>query len=265
MPLSWTLDKLGVLARTAEDCALVLHQIAGKDDDDPGSAHKSFYYAPRYYRKFSDLRVGYAEIDFSDWCDEPLRPAFANALSVAKSIGGQMVETKLPDFPYEPVITAIIHSEGASVFEAFIKSGQVDQLADQSQIDGLKAALTYSALDYLKAMRVRSQIQTAFRQLFTTVDLLIAPTHFEPPDRADRPFDETPPKRPDQKGVAAGLVQASNLCGFPAITIPCGLVNGLPIGLQIVGPAFEENRIVGFAREFQDRTNFHKQHPPLPG
>ncbi|MDQ2777833.1 MAG: amidase [Acidobacteriota bacterium] len=262
MPLSWTLDKVGVLARSAEDCGLVLHQIAGRDDNDPGSAHKSFYYAPQYYRKLSDLKIGYAEIDFSDWCAEPLRPAFANALSVVKSLGAQMVETKLPDFPYGTIIGAIIDSEAASVFEQFIKNGRVDQLADQSQIDGLKASLTYSALDYLKAMRVRSQIQSAFRQLFTTVDFLIAPTHFDPPDRSDQPFDETPPKRPDQKGIGASLTQASNLCGFPAITIPCGFANGLPVGLQIVGPVFEENRILGLAREFQNRTNFHKQHPP---
>ena len=263
MPLSWTLDKIGVLARSAEDCALVLRHIAGRDDDDPGSARKSFYYTAKYYRKVSDFKIGYAEIDFSDWCAEPLRPAFANALSVIKSLGAQMVETKLPDFPYGTVIGAIIDSEAASIFEQFIKGGRVNELADQSQIDGLKASLTYSALDYLTAMRVRTQIQTAFRELFTSVDLLVAPAHFDPPDRADQPFDESPPKRPDRKGVGAGLVQASNLCGFPAISVPCGFANGLPIGLQIVGPAFDENRLIQIAREFQNRTDFHKQRPPV--
>lgn len=263
MPLSWTLDKIGVLARCAEDCGLVLHAIAGADDSDPGSAHKSFYYAPQFYQKLSDLKLGYAEIDFAEWPDEPLRPAFGNALSVVKSIGSQMVDTKLPDFPYGPVIGAIIDSEGASVFEQLIRSGQVDQLADQSQVDGLKASLTYSAMDYLKAMRVRTQIQFAFRDLFANiVDLLVAPTRFSLPDRSDQPFDETPPKRPDRKGVGAGLVPASNLCGLPALTIPCGYVNGLPIGLQIVGPPFSENRVIAFGREFQNRTDFHKQHPP---
>src|SRR5262249_31136623 len=158
----------------------------------------------------------------------------------------------------------IIDSEAASIFEQFIKSGQVNQLADASQIAGLKAALNYSAIDYLKAMRIRSQIQTAFRQLFETIDVLITPTHFIPPDRADQPFDETEPKRPDGRGVGKGLVQASNLCGFPAITIPCGFVNGLPIAMQIVGPPFSENQIIALAHEFQNRTNFHKQRPPVP-
>ena len=263
MALSWTLDKIGVLARCADDCGLVLHEIAGADDADPGSAHKSFYYTPEYYRRFSDLKIGYAEIDFAEWPDEPLRPAFGNALSVVKSFCPQMVETKLPDFPYGPVIGAIIDSEGASAFEQLIRSGRVDQLADQSQIDGLKASMTYSALDYLKAMRIRSQIRDAFRELFAEVDLLVAPTKFNLPPPSDRPFDETPPKRPDQKGVGAGLVPAANLAGLPALSIPCGFVNGLPIGLQIVGPTFSENRVIAFGREFQNRTNFHKQHPPV--
>jgi aspartyl-tRNA(Asn)/glutamyl-tRNA(Gln) amidotransferase subunit A len=263
MALSWTLDKLGVLAHSAEDCGLVLHVIAGPDDDDPGSAHKSFYFTPEYYERFRDLRIAYAEIDFSDWPDEPLRPAFAEALAALKSIGGHMVESRLPEYPYGPVISCIIDSEAASVFEPLIRSGKVDQLADPGQIDGLKAALNYSAVDYLKAMRIRTQIRQAFHQIFAQVDLIVAPAKLSPPDRADQPFDETPPKRPDQKGMVAGLVQASNLAGLPAMTVPCGFVNGLPIGLQIVGPMFSENRIIAFGRDFQRRTNFHKQHPAV--
>ena len=263
MALSWTLDKLGVLAHTAEDCGLVLHVIAGSDADDPGSAGKSFYYTPDYYQAINEMRVGYAEIDFAEWVDEPLRPAFANALAAVKAMRPQMMETRLPDFPYGPVIGTVIDSEAASIFEVLIRSGEVDKLTDRSQADGLKASVHYSALDYLKAMRVRTQIVAAFRGLFSDIDILLAPTRLNLPDRADQPFDNTPPKHPDRKGVAAGLVQASNLCGLPAITLPCGYVNGLPIGLQIVGPAFTENRLIAFAREFQRSTDFHKQHPPV--
>ncbi|MBV9613698.1 MAG: amidase, partial [Acidobacteriaceae bacterium] len=265
MPLSWTLDKIGILARCADDCGHVLRAIAGADDEDPASARKSFYYTPQYYRAFADLKIAFNEIDFSQWPDEPLRPAFARALSIVKSIGAQMIESRLPDFPYGPVISAIIDSEAASVFEQLIRSGRIDQLDDQSQIHGLKASLTYSAVDYLKAMRVRSQIQAAFRDLFANVDLLVAPARFSLPDRADQPFDESPPKTPDQKGIGAGLVQAGNLCGLPALSIPCGFVNGLPIGLQVVGPPFSENRVIAFGREFQNRSDFHKQHPPSRG
>ena len=263
MALSWTLDKLGVLARSADDCGHVLHEIAGGDDDDPGSAHKSFYFTPEYYERFHEMRVAYAEIDFSDWPDEPLRPAFAEALAAVKSIGSKMIESRLPDYPYGPIISCIIDSEAASVFEPFIRSGKVDQLADQGQIDGLKASVNYSAIDYLKAMRIRSQIRQSFHDMFANVDLLVAPTKLSPPELANQLFDNSEPKRPDQKGIVAGLVQASNLAGLPAMTLPCGFVNGLPIGLQIVGPMFSENRIIAFGREFQRRTSFHKQHPAV--
>jgi aspartyl-tRNA(Asn)/glutamyl-tRNA(Gln) amidotransferase subunit A len=174
-----------------------------------------------------------------------------------------MVESRLADYPYGPVISCIIDSEAASVFEQLIRSGKIDQLADQGQIDGLKASLNYSAIDYLKAMRIRTQIRQSLHDLFAEVDLIVAPTKLDPPERADQPFDDTPPKRPDQKGMVGGLVQATNLAGLPAMTVPCGFVNGLPIGLQIVGPMFSENRVIAFGREFQRRTNFHTQHPSV--
>ena len=77
MPLSWTLDKLGPFCHSAEDCGLVLETIAGGDRHDPGSAGKSFYYTPQYARKMSELRIGFAPADFSEWPDEAARPAFA--------------------------------------------------------------------------------------------------------------------------------------------------------------------------------------------
>jgi aspartyl-tRNA(Asn)/glutamyl-tRNA(Gln) amidotransferase subunit A len=263
MALSWTLDKIGVLARSAEDCGLVLQAISGGDSADPGSVGRGYYYGPQYYGALKELRIGYAEIDFSDWPDPALRPIFAAALATIKSTGAKLVETKLPDFPYGPIISCIIDSEAASIFEPLIRSNDINLLGDQGQIEGLKAALNYSAVDYLKAMRVRTQIKSAFDDLLANVDLLVAPTKLSPPDRADRPFDETEPQRPDKKGVAAGLVQASNLCGLPALTIPCGYVDGLPVGLQIVGRPFHENRILALGKEFQQRTDFHKQHPVI--
>lgn len=268
MTLSWTCDKIGVLARSAEDCGLALHGIAGKDDADSSSAGKSFYYSPQYPRQFRDLKIGYNSIDFDQWVDAPMRPAFQTALDVVKSFGSAMVEMALPDFPYGLAIGCIIDSEAASVFEDFIRSDQVNALADPDQINGLKASLNYAALDYLKAMRIRSQIQTSFREIYAKIDVLVAPTRFHFPERVDQPFDsqgKNRPPAPSQKGVGAGLVQASNLCGLPALSVPCGFVNGLPIGLQFVGPAFSENTLLSFGREFQRLTDFHKKRPPLAG
>src|SRR5712692_9601086 len=159
MALSWTLDKIGAMCRSAEDCGLVLAAMAGGDSDDPGSAGKSFYFAPDFARKMQEIRVGYAPVDFAEWADPGSRPAFEKAVADLKALGVTMVETKLPDFPYGAVIGTVISAEGASVFEPLIRSGKVDELADKKQIAGLKASLGISSLDYLKAMRIRREIK----------------------------------------------------------------------------------------------------------
>ncbi len=262
MALSWTMDKLGPIAHTAEDCALVLQAIAGSDANDPGSAGKSFYYTPQFARKMSELRVGFAPVDFAEWTQPSTRPAFEKALGVIRETGVKMIETKLPDFPYGLLTTTVISAEGASIFEPLIASGQIDQLADAKQAAGLKAGLEIPAKDYLKAMRVRTLIIKEFRRLFADIDVLIAPARLgtAPPisEPLDRNTREGPP--PKDAGMSA-LIPAGNLAGLPALSIPCGFADGLPVGLQLVGLPFSENLLVALGKEFQSRTDWHRQHP----
>lgn len=263
MALSWTMDKVGPLAHTAEDCALVLQAIAGKDSMDPGSAGKSFYYVPEVVRKFSDLKIGFAPIDFSDRPAANLRTVLAQAFETVKSLGIPVVETKLPDFPYGPVTGAIIGAEGASIFEPLITSGQIDQLADPEQIAGLKARLEMPAKDYLKAMRIRTLIQHAFHQVFSEVDILLAPTRYAVAPEISRPLDYRPPdapKPPDDPGFSA-LIPAGNLAGLPALSLPCGFADGLPVAIQLVGNPFSENTLIAVGKAFQSKTDFHRQRP----
>ncbi|HLI85972.1 MAG TPA: amidase [Bryobacteraceae bacterium] len=263
MALSWTLDKLGPFARSAEDCGLILQTIAGKDNRDPGSARKSFYYVPQYARPLADLRAAYAPVDFAEWADPAARPAFEAALATLKETGLQLTETRLPDFPYGPVISAVIGAEEASIFETFIRSGQVDQLADPEQKAGLKANLEIPALDYLKAMRIRRLIQDAFRQLFVDVDVLIAPGRYEvaTPIAQSLDLDTRPLPLPKDPGMTR-LIPAGNLAGLPALVLPCGFANGLPVALQLVGPPFSENDLLAIGRAFQERTGWHRRRPP---
>ncbi len=266
MALSWTCDKIGVLAHTADDCGYVLERMAGSDEEDPGSAHKSFYYAPNYARSLRDLKIGYNPIDFEQWPEPAMRPAYQSALNSIRSLGAGLVELSIPDLPYGLIIGTIIDSESASIFEPMIRSGQVDQLADPTQANGFKASLNYTAVDYLKAMRVRSQIQRAFRELFTQVDVLVSPSCFNLPERIDQPFDvqeKNRPPQPAKRGVGHGLVPAANLCGLPAVSLPCGFADGLPMGIQFVGPVFSENTLLAFGRAYQNRTDFHRQHPQI--
>jgi len=260
MPLSWTLDKLGPFCHSAEDCGLVLETIAGGDHRDPGSAGKSFYYTPQYARKMSDLRIGFAPVDFSEWPDEAARPAFQQALETVRGLGATMVETKLPDFPYGPLIGAIISVDAASVFEPLIASGKVDELADQKQIAGLKAGLEIPAHVYLKAMRARRLAQEAIFKLFGDVDVLVTPAP-GPAMKIDEPLDQRPDRAKPKDAGLAPLIPAGNLAGIPALCLPCGFVGNLPVGLQLAGRPFTENTLLAMGKEFQGRTDWHKRRP----
>lgn len=263
MALSWTMDKIGPMCRSAEDCGLVLETIAGSDSKDPGSAGKSFYYTPQYSRQLSDLKVGFAPDDMG-WADPPARPAFQAAMQVIRETGVKLVEVALPDFPYGALADVVIGAEEASVFERLIQSEDINQLADPSQIAALKANLQIPATEYLKAMRIRSLLMHGFRELFVNVDLLIAPSRYAVAPKITEPLDgpdPVPSPMPATQGMRR-LIQAGNLAGLPALSMPCGFVNNLPLGLQLVGPAFTENTLLALGREFQNRTDWHKRRPP---
>src|SRR5579863_1198508 len=224
MALSWTLDKIGPICRSAEDCGLVLEAIAAADYDDPASARKSFYYTPQFARDLKDVRVGWAPADFTEGVDPAARADYAKALEIIRSMGVQVAEAKLPDFPYGPLINTIISAEGSAIFETLIKSGNVDQLVDQHQIAGLKAGLEIPAKDYLKAMRIRGLLQEAFREVLSTTDVLIAPTRFDPAPKITQPLDRRGNDRPTP--AFGALIPAGNLAGLPALSLPCGFANG---------------------------------------
>ncbi len=270
MALSWTLDKIGPMCRSAEDCGIVLQAISGGDSEDPGSAGKSFYYTPQYTRKLSDLRIGYSPIDFNETAEPETRAAFNEALEVFRSMGVKLAETKLPTLPYGAAAATIISAEGSSVFEPMIQSGRVDMLADQKQIAGLKAGLEIPAKDYLKAMRIRRIVQEELRKLFIYIDVLLSPSAFKVAPKASEPLDRPSAapgasiNRPDSQGRGLrDLGAAGNLAGLPALSLPCGFPGGLPIALSLVSRPFNENLILALGVEFQKRTDWHRRRPPV--
>ena len=243
---------------------LVLEAIAGGDSNDPGSAHKSFHYTPQYYRQSKDLRIGYAPVDFAERADPSARPAFEQALAVMRQTGAQLIETRLPDLPYGALTSTIIVVEACSIFEPLIASGKVDQLAVPKQIAGLKAGLEISAQDYLKAMRIRTVVQQKIRRLFTEFDVLLAPSRVGPAPKANEPLDHRPPEStaPKDPGLSA-LIPAGNLAGIPALSLPCGFADGMPVAVQLVGLPFSENLLISIGKQYQSSTNWHRRRPEI--
>ncbi len=227
MALSWTLDKIGVLGRSVEDCGWVLQTIAGGDGTDPGSA------------------------------------GIQTAVEVIKSLGVKLVEAKIPDFPYGAVIGPVIGAESASIFEELIRSGRVDQLDDKKQIAGLKASLEIPATDYLKAMRIRSLIRDAFHEFFAEHDAILTTARSGPASRISEALDRGSARpSPADRGFS-GIIPAGNLAGLPALSLPCGFAGDLPIGLQLVTRGFNENLMLAIGKAFQERTDWHKRRPPV--
>ena len=257
MPLSWTMDKIGPICHSAEDCGLVLETIAGGEG-------KSFYYTPQYSRQLGDLTVGFAPDDMG-WADADSTGALQAAMKVIGTTGVKMKEVALPDLPYSALADIIIGSEGGSVFESLITSGKVDELPDPSQAASLKADLAIPAKDYLRAMRIRTVLKQKFRELFSTVDILVAPTRYNAAPKITDPLDgpdPTPSGQPKSPGMKF-LIQAGNLAGLPALSVPCGFAGNLPVALQLVGPAYSENTLLALGRAFQTTTDWHKRRPSL--
>jgi aspartyl-tRNA(Asn)/glutamyl-tRNA(Gln) amidotransferase subunit A len=262
MALSWTMDKLGPIARSAEDCGQVLQVIAGGDSADPGSARKSYYFYPQSTPAFRDVRVAYSPLDFEEYADEPLRPPLREALGVVRRMQFQIKESKLPDLPYGPVASTVINAEAASAFSGLIGSGQVDQLSDARQIAGLRVAAEISAVDYLRASRLRRKIQQELARFFSDMDLIVAPARYSVAPPVEEPLDR--PSGSVGGRNASGfrnLISAGNLAGLPALVLPCGFANGLPVALMLVGRPFNENLLISVGIAFQKLTDWHRRRP----
>lgn len=265
MALSWTLDKIGPMCRTAVDCGYVLAALAGGDSDDPGSAGKGFYYAPEYVKTNKDIVIGYAPRDLEVIADPAVVKVFTDTYAQFREMGFVMKEVSLPEMPYGAAASTIIACEASSIFEELIASGKVNELADQNQIQGLKASFDYTARDYLKAMRVRSLVKGMFRKVFDGVDALLAPSRINIASPIGDALDKA--TGITREGVTLptrglrDLSAAGNLAGLPLLSMPCGFVNEMPLGISVVSRPFMENLVLAMGQRYQERTDWHKRRP----
>ena len=276
MALSWTLDKLGPMARTAEDCGLALAAMAGADPADPTTSGKRFVALSGRAAASAvrSARMGFAEEDLAHATPEAKR-ALERGLAELRRVVPKVSRAVLPaDLPYGAMVGTVFGAEGATIFCELIDSGRVDELVDKRQAAGLKRGSEIRARDYLQAQRLRTLLMDRFRALFTEVDVLVAPARTSTAPPLDAALDSRAPGAGSMTATPApgtagapgpgntALIPAGNLAGLPAVFFPCGFgTDGLPVGLQLVGPPWSEPLLVAIVAAYQRETAHHLKRP----
>jgi aspartyl-tRNA(Asn)/glutamyl-tRNA(Gln) amidotransferase subunit A len=255
MALSFSMDKIGVLGRAADDCGLVLAVIAGHDAHDPSSRPDAGF---RYDRPAAEkpLRVGWLSEAFKKVPDDLHGPVKA-AVEVLRTKGATVEDAKLPEGPWEQAAGIVVNVEGAAAFDQLIESGRVAELTDPlSQIGG-HVNRQVPASDYLRAVRIRGILQRKIDELFNRFDVLAAASMPIPATPLGANL-ETDTDYPDPLG---GI---GNFCGLPAVSVPCGFnAAKLPVGIQFVGRAMDDATVIAAARLYQQHTDWHRKRPPV--
>lgn len=251
MALSWTMDKLGPLCRTVEDCALVFDAIHGPDGRDKSCIAAPFVWdasvAP------SSLRIGYVKAAFDLPETDPANPqrrphptkAFDDAaLAVLRRLGVRLIPVELPDLAYD-AMRIILTAEAAAAFDDLTRSNRDQELVQQGPFDWantFRTARFIPAVDYINANRVRSTAIERWDTLFRDIDVIVTPTS------------------------ASDLAQlvATNLTGHPAVILPHGFRDdGTPVSITFLGKLFGESSLLAVAHAYQSATEFHRRHPDL--
>jgi len=268
MAIAWTMDKLGPMCRTADDCGLVLSAMAGHDAKDYDSLPEHLA-AFRYSEASSrPLRIGKIT---KAWHHLPadLEKAIDAALQVLEQHGATVADVRIPDGAYEEAAELTILIEAASSFQELIKSGKCAELDDPlGRVNGYPS-MEFSANDYLQVQRVRRFLQANINKLFDDFDVLTTAAQDGAASLLHEPQPNTPaPPRTRRESRPAPTPEpdgVSSLCGLPAISVPCGFNDKkLPYGIVFMGRALHDEQVIAAAHLFQQHTDWHRKRPPLP-
>jgi aspartyl-tRNA(Asn)/glutamyl-tRNA(Gln) amidotransferase subunit A len=267
MTLAWSLDKIGPLARSATDLGIILEAIAGADSKDHTSGTAPFRFRPDPGR-INGRKIGVVRHEFN-LASTANQTTFQKALDVLKQAGFILEDVTLPDRPYAEVYNLISNTEGGTFFKSVFNDKRIEGMYDANRRADWLAASMLPASDYLTAQRIRAMIVAESDALVGRYSAVVAPTSASGAGLI-QPANTNPPGGARgggggaDRGPAAALTRVGNLAGLPGISIPCGFDGeGLPLGLQIVSRAWDEQAALDVAMVYQRDTDFHRKRPGL--
>lgn len=277
-----SLDQIGPLTRDVRDAALMLNAICGHDPLDSTSAP---YDHPDYTSFLVDdikgLRIGVPREYMGEGIEPPVREVITRAVELLSSLGAEVEETSLPHTRYAlPTYYLIAPAEASSnlarydgvrygyraedardVVDMFMKTrsrGFGPEVKRRIMLGTYALSAGYYDAYYLKALKVRTLIKQDFDRAFEKFDVLLAPTSPSPAFKRGEKVDD-----PLQMYMSDICTLAVNLAGVPGVSVPAGFVDGLPVGLQLIGRPFGEGMLLRVAYAFEQHTEYHRRRPPL--
>lgn len=238
MALSWSMDKIGPICRTAEDCAIVFNAIYGPDGIDP-----TLYDAPFNYNaslKLGQLKIGYLKNDFDK--DSTHKMYYDAVFAELKKLGATLIPIELPKYPMND-LAIILSAEAGAAFDELTRSGKDDLLVRQIKNawpNVFRASRFIPAVEYIQANRIRTLVINDMQKIMKDIDVYLAPA-FE-----------------------GDNLLMTNLTGHPCVVLPIGFdEKNLPVSICFMGQLFGETKALAVAKQYQDATGFHKKHPKL--
>jgi Asp-tRNA(Asn)/Glu-tRNA(Gln) amidotransferase A subunit family amidase len=250
MALSWTMDKIGTICRSVEDCALAFNAIYGADGRDDTVVDAPFAWNPDI--PLGKLRIGYLKTDFEDQTPPPNMTEDAkkrleargaimkDALEVFRKAGASLTPIELPDFPVQ-AIRFILSAEAAAAFDDLTRSRGIDQLTAQAQGDWSNQFRTHRfvpAVEFIRAQRARTLLMRKYDELMSKVDVFLSAT-------------------------GGASLTATNLTGHPALCLKAGFVDKMPAALMITGRLYDEATLLRVALAYEKGTKWKDMNPTI--
>jgi Asp-tRNA(Asn)/Glu-tRNA(Gln) amidotransferase A subunit family amidase len=237
MALSWSMDKVGPICRTVDDCALVFAAIQGPDGIDPTVVDRPFYYDPQ--SDIRELRIGYTKELFDEEYDNKANDLAT--LDTLRSLGVKLIPVSLPDLPVDPM-AMILEAEAAAAFDKLTRSGRDSLMVRQIKNawpNVFRAARFIPAVEYIQANRLRTMVMRDMEEVMREVDVYVAPS------------------------FGGSNLLLTNLTGHPCVVVPNGFnEEGGPTSISFIGGLYGEASVLAVARAYQVAAGFYKKHPP---